>query len=324
MPAIRTQFPELFQLSLDTQTQLALLDELTDMSFDEQPGDYEDIFNVMDGTGTGKSDTAVGGFGLPQEAENELAGLHYDNQGRWFPQHYIYTTFNLGYIVSHDIQADDKWDLAGQRARWFGRSFRRLPDVMAARLFNEGFATTTQSGVGNLGRRSPDGKALFATDHPNPGPGGGTQANRPAGGGADLAHSSLEAMMIRMGNRTDDRGMPVNIPMKTLYLPWALYPRGLEIVNSSFRTDTLNRVKNVIPNVMMFDIKKSFYLSNARAYFGVGPKGQTGLKWLWRERFTRNMWKDNETRAIHVGGWVRYDYGYSHYFGLDGDPGLGG
>lgn len=324
MPALRQQFPELFQLDLNVQTQLALLDELTDMSFDEQPPEYADIFRVSDGSSTGESDTAVGGYGLPQEQDGELGGVHYDEHGRWFPQNYIFGEFNLGYIVSHQIQRDDKWGLAGNRAKYFGRSFRRLPEVLGARVFNEGFAATTQSGIMNQGRRSPDGQPLFSTSHPNPGPGGGTQANRPAGGGADIAHSSLEAMMIRMGNRTDDRGQPVNIPMKTVYVPWAIYPRAIEIVNSSFRTDTLNRVKNVLKDVYEISIKPSHYLTNLRAYFGIGPKSMIGLRWIWRERFTRNMWKDNETRAIHVAGWVAFDFGWSHYFGIDGDPGLGG
>jgi hypothetical protein len=176
----------------------------------------------------------------------------------------------------------------------------------------------------NAGRRTPDGVPLFSLLHPMPGPQGGVQANRPPSGGADLSHATLEAMMIGMGNRTDDRGMPVNIPLKTLYVPWALYPRALEIANSSFRTDTLNRVKNVLPNVMPFEIKASHYLTNTHAYFGIGPKSDTGLRFIWRERFTRNMWKDNETRAIHVGGWVRFDFGWSHFYGIWGDPGAGG
>jgi hypothetical protein len=324
MPAIRGDFPELFQLSTTQQTALSLLDRLTDMSFDEQPPEYQDIYRVSDGTSTGESDTAVGGYGLPQEVSNELAGLSYDEQGKWYPQNYIFTTFNLGYIISHDLQADDKWNLAGSRAKYFGRSFRRLPEVLAARLFNEGFQTNVQTSIANLGNISPDGVALFSSVHPNPGPGGGTQANRNPSGGADLAHASLEAMIIRMGSVTDDRGMPVNIPLKTLYVPWALYPRALEIVNSSFRTDTLNRVKNVLQNVMAFDVKPSHYLSNLRAYFGIGPREMTGLRFIWRERFTRNMWKDNATRSIHVGGWVRLDFGYSFWQGADGDPGLGG
>lgn len=324
MPAIRSQFPELFQLDLTTQTQLALLDELTDMSFDEFAPEYANIMRVSDATGTGESDTAVGGYGLPQEADGELAGLNYDEQGRWFQQTYIFGTYNLGYIVSHDIQADDKWNLAAQRAKWFGRSFRRLPEVLSARVFNEGFSATTQSGIMNAGRRTPDGATLFSLTHPNPGPGGGTQANRPASGGADLSAASLEAMMIRMGNRTDDRGMPVNVPMQTLLVPWALYPRAMEIYNSNYRTDTLNRVDNQLSNVMPLKIVPSHYLTNPRAFFGIGPKGSTGLRWIWRERFTRNMWKENETRAIHVGGWVRFDFGWSHYYGVDADPGLGG
>ena len=324
MPMIRSNYPEEFQLSLTTQTELNLLDELTDMSFDEQPPEYTDIYRVSDGDGTGESDTAIDGFGLPQYADSELSGLHYDIQGKWFQQTYIFGTYNLGYIVSHDIQADDKWNIAGQRAKWFGRSFRRLPEVLGARTFNEGFQTNTPTGIMNAGLRNPDGVALFSTSHPNPGPGGGVQSNTNPSGGADLAHSSLEAMMIRMGQRTDGRGMPVNIPMRLLYVPWPLYPTALEIVDSSYRTDTVNRIKNVLQNVMAIEVNPSYYLTNPSAYFGLGPKEQTGLRWIWRERFTRNLWKDNETRAIHVGGWVRFDFGYSHYFGVDGDPGLGG
>lgn len=324
MPMIRGQFPEEFQLDLSLQTKLSLMDRLTDMSYDEQPPEYADIYRVSDSDQEGEQDHAIGSFGLPQEQDGEIGGLHYDILGRWFKQTYIFTTFNLGYVISHQLQRDDKWGMAGHRAKLFGRSFRRLFETLGARPFNEGFSSTTQSGIANLGRLSPDGQSLFSTAHPYPGPGGGTFANRPSSGGADLAHASLEAMMIRMGNRTDDRGMPVNIPMKTLYVPWALYPRALEIVNSSFRTDTLNRVKNVLQNVYNIDVKPSHYLTNTRAWFGLAAKDMHGLRFIFRERPTRLMWKDNATRAIHVGGWTDFDFGWSHPFGVDGDPGLGG
>jgi hypothetical protein len=142
---------------------------------------------------------------------------------------------------------------------------------MCARLFNEGFSTTTVGSIGNLGRRNPDGKALFATDHPNFGPGGGTQSNRPASGGADLSHASIEAMQTRMNSVTNDRGMPVRNPMKRLYVHHSLHNRAREILMSSFRTDTLNRVKNVFQDI---EIIPSYYLTNTRAYFGLGTKRQ--------------------------------------------------
>lgn len=324
MPAIRAQFPELFQLGLEVQTQLALLDELTDMNYDEFPSVFESIYKVSDGTGTGESNTAVGNYGLPQKQDGELGGIHYDEHGKWFPQNYIFAEWNSGYIISHQIQRDDRWGLAQHRAKSFGRSFRRLFEVLGARVFNEGFSLQTASDQ-NEGRRSPDGKALFATDHPMPGPQGGTQANKSASGGADLAHPSLEAMIIRMGNRTDDRGMPVNIPLRTLLVPWELEYRAREILHSQYRTDGgVNRVKNVLSDDGAIEIKASRFLTNKRAWFGIGPKSMTSLKWIWRERFTRLMWKDNESRAIHVGGWESFDFGWDSFYGLDGDAGLGG
>src|SRR5271168_2328871 len=314
---IREQYNLLYQTSTTINTELANLDELTDMSFQEQPPEYEDIYRVSDGDGSAENDYAIGGFGLPQQQDSELSGLTYDVQGRWFPQTYVFVDFNLGYIVSHNLVADDKWNIAGNRAKWFGRSFRRLPEVLGARLFNLGFTSNTPGPFGNLGLISPDGVPLFSTAHPNPGPGGGVQSNTNASGGAALSHASVQAMMIRMALRTDDRGMPVNIPMRTLLVPPQLWPTSLEILNSAFRTDTLNRVKNVLPNVMAVEPKQNFYLSSPTAYFGIGPKSDIGLRFIWRERFTRRIWDDNETRAVHVGGWVRLDYGYSHYFGTD-------
>lgn len=321
MPMERGQYPELFQISLENQTKLSMMDKLTDMTFDEQVPEYTRVFRVTDGEGTGESDTAVGTFGLPQQSDGEYGGLHYDEIGRYFQQSYVYVTFNLGYQVSHEMMRDEKWGLAGHRARSLGRSFRWLPEVLCARIFNEGFSLATAGAIGNLGRRSPDGKALFATDHPNPGPGGGAQANRPAAGGADLAHASLEAMQIRMAGITTDRGMPIRNPMRRLYVPYQIHPRAKEILNSSFRTDTLNRVKNVFEEI---EIICSYYLTNPRAYFGLGDKSMTGLRVINREKPTRDMWTDKETRGVHVGCWSSFDLGFSFWQGTDGDPGLGG
>lgn len=321
MPITRTQFSPLFQLSLTEITRLATLDRLTDMSYDEFPPEYTRVMNVETIERESKSDFAVGGFGLPRQADGELGGTHYDTQGEWFPQHYVPIPYNLGYVISHQMRIDDKWGLAGQRTQWLARSFRRLPEVLTARMFAEGFSATTPGTAGNLGRRSPDGVPLFSASHPNPGPGGGTQSNTNASGGVDLSHASVEAMMIRMASRTDDRGMPVNLGMKTLMTSKALYPRALEILSSSFRTDAVFRVKNVLPNVMAVQPFQNHFLTSPSAYFGIAEPSMTGLKWIWRERPTRYMWTDPATRAIHYSIWCIFDYGWSHYFGVDGDPG---
>lgn len=322
MPMERGQYPHLFQLDLGTQTKLNLVDRLTDLTFDKYPPVFSKIFKVSDGDSTGMTDTSVTTFGLPLQADGEYGGVHYDDIAQGFPQFYIWVTFNLGYQVSHEMMRDEQWGLAEHRARSLGRSFIWLPEVMCARLFNEGFSTTTPGAVGNLGRRNIDAKALFATDHPNPGPTGGSQANRPAGGGADLAHSSLEAMYIRMAGLKTERGMPIRNLMKRLVVPYQLGPRADEIINSSFRTDAgVNRVRNVTPK---FEVIEWHYLTNARAYFGLGDQDMTNLKFAYRERPTRSMWRDEETRAVHVATFTSFDYGYSAWQGIDGDPGLGG
>jgi hypothetical protein len=321
MPMLRTQYPELFQLDTVTQTRLALLETLSDWSYDEFPVEFNKIMRESDGEGTGETDKAMGGFGLPVEVDGELGGVHYDVQGQWFQQTYIFGRFTLGFIVSKEMQDDDQWGLAGQRSKRFGRSWRRLPEVLTARVLSEGFTAQTQSGIMNAGRRTPDGKALFATDHPNPAPGGGTQSNTNASGGVALSHQSLEAMMIRMASITDDRGTPVNIPMKKLVVPKALYPRALEITKSEFRTDTLNRVSNVLTSVYPLEVIQNHFLTSTTAYFGLAGGDDSNLRWIWRQRPTRRMWKDPATEAMHVAGTSRFDFGFSTFFGADGDPG---
>jgi hypothetical protein len=190
-------------------------------------------------------------------------------------------------------------------------------------MFNEGFAATTQSGIMNAGRRTPDGVPLFSLLHPNPGPGGGVQSNTNASGGIALSHQGLEAMMIRMASRTDDRGIPINVPMRKLIVPKELYPRALEVVTSSFRTDTLNRVKNVLTDVYQIEVIQNHNLTNAAAFFGLASPEETGLRWIWRKRPTRRMWKDPNTEAMHIAGSARFDFGWSHSFGVDGDDGVG-
>ncbi len=210
---------------------------------------------------------------------------------------------------------------AGTRSKKFGRSWKQLPEVLTARLLNEAFVSQTQSGIMNAGRRSPDGVAYFSALHPNPGPGGGTQSNTNASGGVALSHQGIELMMIRMASRTDDRGIPVNTPMRKLVVPKALYPRSLEVLGSSFRTDTLFRVKNVLSEVYGVEPIQNHNLSSATAYFGFGEPEQCGLRWIWRRRPTRRMWKDPNTEAMHIAGSARFDFGWSHSYGADGDPG---
>ncbi len=321
MPMLRPQYPELFQTDTVTQTRLALLESLSDMAFDMFPSEYDKIVRVSDGTGTGETDKAMGGFGLPQEVDGELGGVHYDVQAQWFQQTYIWGRFTLGFIVSLEIQEDDQWGLAGTRSKKFGRSWKQLPEVLVARMLNESFASQTQSGIMNAGRRSFDGVAIFSTSHPNPGPGGGVQSNTNASGGVALSHQGLQAMHIRMASRTDDRGIPVNTPMKKLIVPKELYHRALEVTNSLYRTDTLFRVENVLNKVYAMEVIQNHNLTSATAYFGLGDPDQCGFRFIWRKRPTRRMWKDPNTEAMHVAGSARFDFGASHSYGMDGDPG---
>jgi phage major head subunit gpT-like protein len=308
----RDQLQELFQIDPSAMTALPLLERLTDMQYDLWETQYQNIFDVSDGTGTGQQDFAVGDFPMFRLNDSELGNVSLAEQGKWFPKTYIYSEYNLGYVVSHNTIADDKWNLAGQRAKAFGRSAKVTPEVIAISVFNNGF-TAAFTG--------PDGKVLFATDHPNPGPAGGTQSNRPTSG-TDLSHASLEAGVIATNSVTNDQGFPINIPMKNLLVPGALEFRAKEITSGPWRSDTANRVQYVLPSSIEPQVNR--YLTAARAWFLTADNRMTGLRFIWRERFNRKQWMTDSNRSYNVGGWMRLATGWSFWFGTYGNPGLGG
>lgn len=323
MPIAMTQFPQLFQVSSDTPTRLATLKRLGDLSYDTWPVEYEDFMRTTDIDQESESDFEVGGFGLPVQVTVQGGGLNLDTQGNWPPQTYVPQPFNLGFDIDYRLQMNDKWGLAGQRSKWLARSFRRLPEVLAARMLNEGFATPTQEALGVMGRRTPDGVSLFNSAHPMPF-GGLTQSNTNDDGGADLTHASVQAIQINMATRTDDRGGPIRLDMKLLITPPQLYHRGLEINKSSFRTDADRRIMNILSTAMPFEVRQNHYLTDPSAYFAFAEKERTGLRFLWRERPNLHIWTDPNTRAIVYGIWCQLDFGWSWWYGSFGDPGAAG
>lgn len=297
-------------------TALPALKALTNKEFQMFPTQYTDFFNVKDSTGSIEQDTGVGQFGLfvsRTEGQNTV----YDQLAASFPKTYVHLTYSLGYELSHELVADDKFGLATANASALGRSARITPEILAASHFNNGFIT---SGVGfNAG---PDGVALFSTAHPKEA--GGTQANRPVAG-VDLSVSSLEAGLTAMRQLTDDRGKLLILPPQKLIVPPALEFRAAEILAGTMRSDTANNTINAFRQRSDMGSFKEWkvwdYLTNARAWFLQAATSQIGLRFLWRERFNQISKMEFENRSAKTAGWMRNSSGWSWWQGNYGSPG---
>lgn len=307
---IRVQYPDLYFAS-----QLPALNKLTNKEYDLFPPQFPRYFNVQSSSRSIEQDTGVGDIGLLVEVP-ENGKVQYDTLQPSFPKTYTHLDYNRGYALSHQLQRDDKFGLADAHAKGLGRSGRITPEILAASHFLNGF-----SGSFN----GPDGKPLFATDHPKES--GGTQSNRPASG-VDLSIFALEQGIIAMRGLTSDKGKLLMLPPDELIVPPSLMFRASEILRGTMRSDTANNTINAFRNISDMGSFQNFsvwdYVASApRAWYLKAKTSLTGLKYYWRERPALLTHFEFESRAAKSALWMACSSGWSFWQGTYGSPGGG-
>ena len=104
--------------------------------------------------------------------------------------------------------------------------------------------------------------------------------------------------------------------LRNLVVPPQLEFVGDEIVKSSGRPDTANRVDNVTKGrtgIIVWD-----YLTNPKYWFMMAEKGEHKLKHYSREKFRTRSYMDDDTESNYISARESYAYGYSDYKGLFG------
>ena len=161
------------------------------------------------------------------------AYVDFDDVVPGFRKNYIHTQFGLGFKVSRILADDDRYGLIAKIGRELGRSARYSVEVDAALDINRGF---------NSSYTGPDGKPLFATDHPLV-KHGGVQANT-LSVAADFSVSSLELALTAFRQMKDSSGKLVRIPAEMLVVPPQLEWRAAEVLVGTKRSDTANNTEN--------------------------------------------------------------------------------
>lgn len=313
---LRAQYADQFLASA-----LPALRALTNKDFKAFPAQYKRFFRMMESTQSIEQDTGVGQFGLFQQRP-EAANAIYDSLAPSFPKTYVHLTYNLGYVLSHELVADDKFGLATANASALGRSAAITPEIFAASVFLNGF---------NSSFPGPDGVQLFSTAHPKES--GGTQSNV-ASPGVDLSVPAIEAGLTAMRGLTDDRGKLMYLPPQKLIVPPALEFRAAEFLGGDMRADTANHTINAFrqragmgsfreweawdylgPNSSPGGFSRAWYLQSQTSYIG--------LKFFWREVFNQISKLEFENRSAKTAGWMRFSFGWSFWQGNYGSPGGG-
>lgn len=306
---LRATFPD-----LNLVDALPFLDEITMNRFRRFPPQYNQIFRVMPSTRSMEQTSEISPLGLFTMV-GENSPVRYDSSVPGFAKNYIHSQYALGYRISRLMLDDDKYGVAAKLASDLGRSAQETVELAASTVLNLGFDGANQPG--------PDGKALFAIDHPMP-KSGGTQANT-LSVQADLDVSSLELALTLGRTMVDYAGKKIRIPWTQLVVPPQSEFLAAEILGGSMRSDTANNTINAFrkrsgfgpfESVVVYD-----YLTDPDSWYVLASKEDHELRFYWREKFNTVHDIDFETRAAKTAGWMRFSVGFSSFYGAIGVQG---
>ncbi len=281
-------------------------------AYDEHPTEYTEIFDLFNSRKNFEVDAQLEGFGLaPEKPEGDEVAFDSVRQG--FTPKYPNITYAKGFIITKEAMQDELYDQFVRRARSLAFSMRQTKEVVGANVLNRGFNSAFTMIDG-------DGQPLFSTAHPL-GPSGGTYSNKLAVD-ADLSETSLEDLLIQIGEAVDARGKQIALQATKLILPQALVFEGQRILGSVLQNDTGNNATNAVRdmNSVRDGMCVNHYLTDRDAWF-LKTNSPDGMKY-----FTRQEVEFGEDNAFTSGNMrmkadERYSFGWSDARGMYGTSG---
>lgn len=304
---IRGQFSD-FYLS----TMLPALNAIIRNRYNQYPEQYSQMFRVESSDRSIEQFSEISGvslFGALSEGEP----VRYDDPVQGFNSTFTHGRFGLGVMFSQDTIEDDKHGLVAQQSRELGRSARETIEIAAASTFNNGFDGAFPG---------PDGKALFASDHPLV-KSGGTQTNLLAVA-ADLDYVPLQLALTDFETMKDSAGRLIHAPARKLWHAPANRFQAFELLRSADRPDTANRATNSLKGAEdgLLDPFTWRYLTNPTAWGLAAEPSETGLVWFWRKKpYTKGHF-DFDTETAKTAMRYKKSHGFTDFYGVYGTPGV--
>ena len=272
--------------------------------FNRYANEYTEIFNVHDSKRKYEDDAGISGFGLVPE-KDEGVGIIYDDPILGYSKRYVHKTYGLGFRVTREMWEDDLYGQIKKMPKALGQSMRISIETDGANILNRGF---------NASYTGPDGKPLFATDHPLAG--GGTGSNM-LSVAADLSETSLEQAFIDIMATKDDRGLLQAMrPGKLVTSPSGAWGASRLLESTSTpgsANNAINPAKGIIPFVV------NHYLTDADAWFVLSDDHE--LNWFWRRRPDFEEGNDFDTEDAKFKVTARWSNGWSDWRGTFGSAG---
>lgn len=305
MATLRATLPDLYL------SRLAFLEDVLFDEIDIEDGVFANILKMRDmGNKPFVRTTTVASFGtVPTKAE--AANVTYDEMAQGFDKTYTPDVYELAFRTSKEAIDDEQEEVISDAARALGASLTYTWNTDHANLFNNGFSSSYTG---------PDGKELFATDHPLIS--GGTEQNELTTS-ADISVSSLRDALNDIADTIDDAGKLLHWRAETLLVPYENQWLASELLESAGRSDTANNATNAFKTRGdgSLRIVASPYLTDPDAWFLLASPSKHQIRSYWREKPNVMHDWDFESSSMKEKIRARWIRGWSEFRGAYGSPG---
>ena len=222
----------------------------------EYTPEWPDLFNKTSSSMSYEQLGEITSFGLvPVKPEGTDSQFDTETQGTITTA--THSSYSLGFKVTHeDILFNQYRKVGKQRTQRLAFSFRQTKETVLANIYNR-----AHNGSYTFG----DGSAMCVTTHTTL---NGTQSNT-LSSAADMSETSIEDIIIQIGQAKNSRGLQLKLIAKSLIVPINLQFEAQRIVKSTLQNDTANNAINAINSMGMFPegIKVNHYLTDVDSFF---------------------------------------------------------
>lgn len=265
MPMNTSQYQNLYTRRID----LAFFE-----GWDEEPEQWSRIYKSVDAATNNRTTQIIAGMG-----GWEVSGENVNpNEQRYKLGPLVFTQgqiFKTEVSMSREQIQDELYDEVANMAKDAGHAGREAVEDFSAQYLNEMYTNSLNSGY--------DGKATFATDHPNYGDTGGTQSNLITGA---LSDTNLKNAIILFRKQRDEGGKKISSRVSKLVVPLSLQFTAATILQSALVPGTPNNDKNVLPDMELV-VNDFWDVYTQQRWFIQGPRHQLNMIWWNKPEFQK-------------------------------------
>ena len=253
--------------------------------------------------------TTISGLRNP-EAKPENVPLTFQTLKSGYTKTYTATTYATGYRISKEMVKDGKFGFIERATKSFAKGMFELKEIQAADVFDGGFTNTGY-----------DGQALFSTSHPLENGAGVTGSNTPSAG-SELSITSYRELRNILQDTLNENGQRIKIMGKWFIVPQELQDVAEEIVKSTYNPEDANNAINTAYNKLeLLPGGCWMYLDDPDAWYIAGDKTDNWLMFMNRQGMETDSDYDKRAFAWELMCNERWDFGYSNWRGIVGNPG---